>query len=657
MATTETQVAELRLNRLTKAQYEGITSPSNTELYFVKDEAIDYNDLINTPEFAPVATSNSYDDLDNKPEILQADWLQTDQNQMDYIQNKPNVPETTSSVTLGSSAALTSGGAYLNLVSNVATGITGNTITVTKGSNTSTITIDNVSNAQYAENAGTATSASTAQRIGTATIGAVDRPVYINNGTPTRIDYTIGKSVPADAKFTDTTYNVFTGASSSADGTVGLVRAPEAGQQDYYLKGDGSWATINIDSLPSQAGNNGKYLTTNGTDASWSSLATVATSGNFIDLSSKPKFNGIELGTTSKSFYGTSNSAADATTKEVNIPTITELTAGQIIIVQPTITSTVANSLLKLNSFDAYPMRYNGSAISTSTDSVVWGATFPSMWLFDGQYWVFLGHGLDSNSTYALNASYDAGNYIAGTGTNPVSRYSIIAQKGDGTWEKITATNASYSTGTSKSVNTSGFRLNQLRYYGSTTAITTAGAKLATNTCYEKASSVDLRYSTNCGGTTTWAAGDYMYLVGTINATDGLFYLDTSTWWTKNLPSSNDGKLYIRLGIVLTAASYTISFFSDRPIFYHNGTKLCEYRIADNKQDILVSGTNIKTVNNQSIVGSGNVTIDTLPSQSGNTGKFLTTDGTDASWADLGIDEYTANEVTTLWDSITPTSI
>ena len=51
------------------------------------------------------------------------------------------------------------------------------------------------------------------------------------------------------------------------------------------------------------------------------------------------------------------------------------------------------------------------------------------------------------------------------------------------------------------------------------------------------------------------------------------------------------------------------------------------------KQDTLVSGTNIKTVNNNSLLGSGNISIDSLPSQTGNSGKFLTTDGTDASWA------------------------
>ena len=52
-------------------------------------------------------------------------------------------------------------------------------------------------------------------------------------------------------------------------------------------------------------------------------------------------------------------------------------------------------------------------------------------------------------------------------------------------------------------------------------------------------------------------------------------------------------------------------------------------------QSTLVSGTNIKTINNESILGSGNITVSggSLPSQTGNAGKFLTTDGTDASWA------------------------
>lgn len=42
----------------------------------------------------------------------------------------------------------------------------------------------------------------------------------------------------------------------------------------------------------------------------------------------------------------------------------------------------------------------------------------------------------------------------------------------------------------------------------------------------------------------------------------------------------------------------------------------------------------VKTINGQSIVGTGDVTVGGLPSQTGQSGKFLTTDGTDASWSD-----------------------
>ena len=55
----------------------------------------------------------------------------------------------------------------------------------------------------------------------------------------------------------------------------------------------------------------------------------------------------------------------------------------------------------------------------------------------------------------------------------------------------------------------------------------------------------------------------------------------------------------------------------------------------DGKQATLVSGTNIKTINSTSILGSGDLTIDSLPTQTGQSGKFLTTNGTDASWANV----------------------
>jgi hypothetical protein len=56
----------------------------------------------------------------------------------------------------------------------------------------------------------------------------------------------------------------------------------------------------------------------------------------------------------------------------------------------------------------------------------------------------------------------------------------------------------------------------------------------------------------------------------------------------------------------------------------------------NNKQAALVSGTNIKTVASNSLLGSGNIAFDSLtPSQTSNAGKFLTTDGTNSSWSGI----------------------
>lgn len=61
----------------------------------------------------------------------------------------------------------------------------------------------------------------------------------------------------------------------TADNTVGRLAVGTNGQ---YLSADSSTATgvkwSTVDALPSQTSNSGKYLTTNGTSASWAVLVT-----------------------------------------------------------------------------------------------------------------------------------------------------------------------------------------------------------------------------------------------------------------------------------------------------------------------------------------------------------------------------------------------
>lgn len=304
--------------------------------------------------------------------------------------------------------------------------------------------------------------------------------------------------------------------------------------------------------------------------------------------------------------YAEPTTAAATATKCVCIPEITQLCPGQTIIIKPTITATNCATNLKLNDFDAYPVRYNNAALTSTTDGYVWWANQLAQLVFDWSYRHVVSKSYDANTTYTMNYQVDAWKYKAGVGNYAISRYVLAMEKGDGTWEKIVATNANYSTWTSKGVNTNWFRLWRVRYY-STTTVVANGALIATNTMNSKAASVDLRYSTNCGWVTNWWEWDYIYLVGTI-WNDWLFYLDTTTWWTNQLPSAKDGKVYIRLWLCLAAWWYTCSLLEEKPVFYYdNGIKV--YGVADNKQDSLVSWTNIKTINGCDVLWSGDLCI------------------------------------------------
>lgn len=101
--------------------------------------------------------------------------------------------------------------------------------------------VDNTADANKSvKHATTADSASSAAAL-TSNAGSSTQPVYFSGGKPVACSYTLGKSVPADALFTDHTYENMKGATSSAAGSAGLVPAPNIGEQLKFLRADGAW--------------------------------------------------------------------------------------------------------------------------------------------------------------------------------------------------------------------------------------------------------------------------------------------------------------------------------------------------------------------------------------------------------------------------------
>ena len=78
----------------------------------------------------------------------------------------------------------------------------------------------------------------------TALDGKVDENAAITGATKTKITYDSKGLVTAGADLSNTDVPAFTGATAIASGSLGGVPAPLAGDEDKFLKADGSWSNI-----------------------------------------------------------------------------------------------------------------------------------------------------------------------------------------------------------------------------------------------------------------------------------------------------------------------------------------------------------------------------------------------------------------------------
>lgn len=167
----------------------------------------------------------------------------------------------------------------------------------------------------YAGSSSAGGAATSANKLNT-NAGSTLQPVYFSNGVPVATSYSVAKSVPADAKFTDTTY---TAATTSTDG---LMSSTDKSKLNSIAVSTGTTKSVTVGSDTLTFGSNAFNSTTIPTTyAGSSSAGGVATSAAKLSNTSK-------VGDTNKPVYFTANGvpAAISYTIEKSVPSDAKFT-------------------------------------------------------------------------------------------------------------------------------------------------------------------------------------------------------------------------------------------------------------------------------------------------------------------------------------------
>lgn len=165
-------------------------------------------------------------------------------------------------------------------------------------------------------------------------------------------------------------------------------------------------------------------------------------------------------------------------------------------------------------------------------------------------------------------------------GSNKIFPYTLILKNADGRYESNVT---SSTTGTSKAKNTHGFLLEPLLWMYANATYNENVVVGTYNLYHYHSGLIDGRYSFNVTSSSGFTANKPIYLVGTINATDGLFYLDDNQW-TQTLPTTEDGKVYIYLGDAYDA--YRLVFINPNPVYHYSKGGLRTYSGYAEKSDV-----------------------------------------------------------------------
>lgn len=378
-------------------------------------------------------------------------------------------------------------------------------------------------------------------------------------------------------------------------------------------------------------------------------LPSGATTATFyypdeIDYASSPSSGG-NANRANAILYGTVDSTSTATVFTATVEGLTALVDGTTVMLHNGVVTSASGFTVNVNGLGAKKC-YNNMTNATQ-DTTIFNVSYTMLFVYstaldsgNGGWWIYRGYDGNTN-TIGYQLRSNSGNLVA---SDTGYRYRLWLTSADGSkWVPINTSTSTNAT-SNRTLNTRPIDPFGPIVYRATNGTCTAGTGIGATAIWQQYT-LTIGYSYMASGFSL-TAQDSVYLRCTPQ-TDGSAVMQDIV---QTLPTSKDGKIYIHLGTAYSTTGMELTI--EHAVYWHDGTGIrlwtgaesgggggpepssttpamdgtaavgtaTTYARADHvhptdtsRQATLVSGTNIKTINGTSILGSGDISTAELP--------------------------------------------
>ena len=272
--------------------------------------------------------------------------------------------------------------------------------------------------------------------------------------------------------------------------------------------------------------------------------------------------------------YGQCDNTSTATVFTATVPGVTELRDGVCMWLKNGVVTSASGFTININGLGAKPVYSNMSA--ATRDTTLWNANYTMFFVYDstrvegGCWMLYRGYNSDNNTIgYQIRT-----NSQSLPMSSVVYRYRLLFTSADGT--HYVPANNSTSTNATSSRTVCQDKINPFGsiFYYNATASVAANTRPAVDSLWQQYA-IALGYSFNrTGAALTMTSWKPVYLK-CAPQTDGSAIMDSTTPYVQDLPTTEDGKIYIFLGVAYSATNIELQL--DHPVYWYKDGMIRPY--------------------------------------------------------------------------------